>query len=470
MKKLLFVFCFIFLGVTLNAQFRALWFEGSQYFQLGDSVVTVWGADTLPNSQMVRGLITSLSPGIKSDSSTYSDTAAYASTFGDSIYVSGQDVWIKAKDTINKVDTADFAVNAQPDTLFHEDTQVWLSSGDTIPKADSTRDVFTANDTVVTPRVKATSSLDITANGSSTIDIESPLNIFAPTIGITSESSNLILTGANQTILDHNIGTFDATMSNYFISQGDTIEHDDDSLLASTVKFLVKAVNALDSIVSAYGKFDSLSIGGGDILTTSDTISLKQAVEEETFDSLNTKQLRITDSVLIVEDMPNRVEKYEVYYNPTTNKITASEVVHAYTAFEDSSVAISTSTTWAQVTNASDSLFGWIEQDGITDAQGDTALLSLTGHYNIPFSIIGEGSNGITYQLRLYNATQTEGIMTKTAWTGRGAANDGPLTGIAYCINCNAGDKIVMQIRQTSGSGSFTVKDGYMFFNLKHTE
>ena len=392
MRKLFFVILFGLFSLVGKSQFRALWFEGSQYFQLGDSVVTVWGGDTLTNPQMVRDLITSFSPGIKSDSSTYSDTAAYASTFGDSIYVSGQDVWIKAKDTINKVDTADFALNAQPDTLFHDDTQVWLSSGDTIPKADSTRDVFTANnklvtdtvegnylylnlgttqnngsfyrgttaptnttrlnyggnfygnrlfsnnnvvvssatssllsvsitdgdlgispgltpnngnfytgttdpsnttrlnydgafwstylkaiDSVITPVLRSGTGLSIIANGSSTIDIESGLDIRATTIGLTTESTNLIFTSANQMVSNQVTATISSTSQNYFVSQGDTINQDNDTMFAVTTNYKVKSITSEKSIP------DTLIISS-DTLTV--TNSIKNAVEQTSFDSL----------------------------------------------------------------------------------------------------------------------------------------------------------------------------------------
>jgi len=80
MKRFLFLIAFILIGFTVKAQYKGLWFEGSQYYKLGDSTVTVWGSDTLTNPAMVRQIIEDAE--INSDSALYADTSDYSNTSG----------------------------------------------------------------------------------------------------------------------------------------------------------------------------------------------------------------------------------------------------------------------------------------------------------------------------------------------------------------------------------------------------
>ena len=57
MKRYIFLIIFLFIGLIAKSQYRGLYFEASQYFQLGDSTVTVWGDDTLTSPAMVRAII-----------------------------------------------------------------------------------------------------------------------------------------------------------------------------------------------------------------------------------------------------------------------------------------------------------------------------------------------------------------------------------------------------------------------------
>ena len=123
------------------------------------------------------------------------------------------------------------------------------------------------------------------------------------------------------------------------IQDGDTI-----SLLYSNGIWSLISDTTFNIQTDTIKVLSGLSIGGGDVITSSDTIDLKTAVESESFDKINTDTINavdtliinansiesvkmfdggmiIKDSTLIIKDLPNRVEIYQVYYNPITGKL-----------------------------------------------------------------------------------------------------------------------------------------------------
>lgn len=316
MKKIVVLILFIILSNVVYSQYRALWFEGTQYYQLKDSVVTVWGKDTLTSPAMVRALITSIAPTLKGDSSNYSDTSGFALSSGDSIYVLGQNMWIKHLDTIRKIDTANFALNALPDSLFHDDTQQWLSNGDTIPKADSTRDSFTANDTLFIGSNKiynnpgGPSMFIESQNGLSFINSISTLATSVATIRWRSSSeteinSNILVDinspgevtiAANSKVeINSSNNELEFTPSEIELrSNNDTITLINDTASSNTVNLKFK--NFFADLGGFFGKvfegdksiLDTLILGPGVAKdTATGFVFLKDAVEAEGFDEFN---------------------------------------------------------------------------------------------------------------------------------------------------------------------------------------
>jgi len=170
MKKLFIAIVFVFVSIGCNAQFRSLWFEASQYFQLGDSVVTVWGSDTLPNNEMVRDVVEWYLNNVKADSSIYSDTSFYSllsliSAYADSSGYSDTSGYAFKSDSANVSDTAIYALNAST-----ADSSRVLYTTDTVKNKTSAGLVLQSTSVI---KGNSTNDIELTsANGTITLNAE----------------------------------------------------------------------------------------------------------------------------------------------------------------------------------------------------------------------------------------------------------------------------------------------------------
>lgn len=114
MKKLFFILSLVLISIGVNAQFRALWFEATQYYKLGDSTVTVWGADTLTNPAMVREAIQWYFNNVPVDSAGYADTSGYAleSLKADSSTIADTSYYSLKSDSSTVADTSLYSLEA----------------------------------------------------------------------------------------------------------------------------------------------------------------------------------------------------------------------------------------------------------------------------------------------------------------------------------------------------------------------
>lgn len=133
------------------------------------------------------------------------------------------------------------------------------------------------------------------------------------------------------------------------------------------------------------------------------------------------------------------------------------ETYHAFVYFGDSTISLSYTTAWAQLTNVSDSLFIQFELDGFA-MSGDTITITTGGDYTFAGIFTHDGDNGETVSLRFYNVTQTAGIPVAGASTTR-AANNFMSTPINGYYDINAGDKIVVQYKGDA-NGTAVFKNG----------
>lgn len=83
-------------------------------------------------------------------------------------------------------------------------------------------------------------------------------------------------------------------------------------------------------------------------------------------------------------------------YHCKGGKITTDEATHLFAFFGDSAVTFSyaAQNTWYQVTNASDSLFRYIEVDGFSGITADTIRVDYTGDYSLETQVTADGGNG----------------------------------------------------------------------------
>lgn len=146
----------------------------------------------------------------------------------------------------------------------------------------------------------------------------------------------------------------------------------------------------------------------------------------------------------------------------------STKAIHLFSYFGDSTVTFSfaAADTWYHLTNANDTLWNWQELDGFT-VKEDTITVLESGDYDLTCHLGFDGSNGQTYSVRFYNATQGIGIPTACPNTARGSGNIISVNVSAYASGINAGDEIVLQIKN-DGTGSATLKNSVIKIYLVH--
>jgi len=153
------------------------------------------------------------------------------------------------------------------------------------------------------------------------------------------------------------------------------------------------------------------------------------------------------------------------YLQDGIDNLSENGLVHLFVYFGDSTVSKSYTTSWAQLTNATDSLFIQTELVGFT-MSGDTITVVNSGDYDFLGNFAFDGDNGETINMRYYNVTQTSGIPIAAAVTTRGANNFESLSVIAYA-ELAAGDKIVAQYKGDA-SGTAVFKNGVIRITRLH--
>ena len=154
-----------------------------------------------------------------------------------------------------------------------------------------------------------------------------------------------------------------------------------------------------------------------------------------------------------------------------TDHIEQQTPAHLFAAFEDSSVLIDigADSTWYQVTNSIDSLFGYLDKDYFT-VNNDTIIYTGSGEPHVLFQcrVTGSGANTKDFELRMFNVTDNAGVLSKDRKTTTGASNYVGFTFLGYDKNINYGDKYILQIRCITDASDFTVKDGMIFAQITH--
>lgn len=302
MKKTTLIFIFTVIALCLKAQHQSAWYWASQYYQLGDSSVTVWGSDTLTNPPMVRSIVEWYFQNVSVDSSNYSDTSGYSfyadtsnyslksdsSSYSDTTgrafnsdtadYIDTAQFALKA-DSVLYADTSNFALNATKDSSFvkaYIDSliAVYIEVGNTIIDDNS---IETSAEILITDRIeispdgggsKILSENDLIVHGNSTARLNA---------GSDWESPDYYI------IVDEEIFFDNATAD---------IEFKLDSLVARAVNAAFETLEA-DTI----NALDSWSVGGGDVRTTSDTIDPKVWFEAESFAHIKLEETTYSDHV-----------------------------------------------------------------------------------------------------------------------------------------------------------------------------
>ena len=143
-----------------------------------------------------------------------------------------------------------------------------------------------------------------------------------------------------------------------------------------------------------------------------------------------------------------------------------TSLIHAFVYFGDSTISLSYTTSWAQLTNASDSLFIQSELEGFT-IKDDSITFTYGGDYDFTANFSHDGDNGETVSIRFYNTTTPAGIPVAGSQKGGGSGDIGSTPVIAYGEGISAGDVIVIQYKGDN-SGTAVFKNGVVRIDRAH--
>jgi hypothetical protein len=148
---------------------------------------------------------------------------------------------------------------------------------------------------------------------------------------------------------------------------------------------------------------------------------------------------------------------------------------HGFYAFEDSAVVIDcVQDNWVQVTNATKNLFTEIQTNEGFTISGDTIIFNeynLVGgfpHVIFHWGVDGHGGNNEDYELRIYNVSNTEGVVRKAEGSATGANNRIEIGTTSYDRHAAFGDRWVLQIMNKTNSNDFTIENGSIYLEVSH--
>jgi hypothetical protein len=147
------------------------------------------------------------------------------------------------------------------------------------------------------------------------------------------------------------------------------------------------------------------------------------------------------------------------------DSLQTSSLVHAFVYFGDSTISKSYTTSWAQLTNASDSIFIHSELEGFT-MKDDSITFTYGGDYNFTANFSHDGDNGETVSIRFYNTTTPAGVAVAGSQKGGGSGDIGSTPIIAYG-EVSAGDVIVIQYKGDN-NGTAVFKNGVVRIDRAH--
>jgi hypothetical protein len=195
---------------------------------------------------------------------------------------------------------------------------------------------------------------------------------------------------------------------------------------------------------------DTLIMNGDTATSFGDAQTIIEGIE---FDSLSATKF-IGDSI----EGSTRIDAIDNIITPP----------HAWARFADSTETIAlTEDVWAQVTNASDSLFRVLELVGGFTVEADTFFTpTIRGHYNISCALSFESGVADVMQIRLMT---DEGELNKMTWENgsAGAIQSVPLDG--YCkVDGDGTDKLWIEVQNTTDNDDVDALSGFITIQYFH--
>ena len=140
---------------------------------------------------------------------------------------------------------------------------------------------------------------------------------------------------------------------------------------------------------------------------------------------------------------------------------------HMWGRFADSAVTVAiTQNVWAQVTNASDSLFRILETVDMTvDADTIFATKNTTAHYIVTCDLTFDGVVGKIYSVRIMT---DQGEISKMNFSFGAASTYNAISCPAYWETTGTGDKLWIEVTNTTDGSDLTVHSGIITVKFYH--
>lgn len=204
----------------------------------------------------------------------------------------------------------------------------------------------------------------------------------------------------------------------------------------------------IDSITT-----NNFSLNGSDYLDTIYSLadigtSIEDAVEGSEFDNITTDSATV--GYAITDSITTGLLRSSGY-------VIAGNAVHLFHYFGDSTISLSYTTSWQQLTNAWGEMWIYDEDDGFT-VSGDTITITESGDYDFYCKNACSVDLNETFSIRFYNVTKALGVPVAGAVTGEGSGDYQSLPTSGY-QEIDAGDKMVMQYKGDA-SGTAVFKSG----------
>lgn len=190
-----------------------------------------------------------------------------------------------------------------------------------------------------------------------------------------------------------------------------------------------------DTITALKGKFDTIEFANGAQIT--DTISLKEAVNAEVFDSVNAV---IGDFDTIYSDVTYSILPHAALYRNTNLTLTVSLNV------------------WAKITG-----FTTKDADDIT-VQGDSIQLTMAGSYDIDFTTSFSGNNGEVWEIGVFK----NGVLEEPSQLRYTSTSDVGNMSCPVYVMSDGDDWFSFKIRNTTDADDPTIRRFSVIVRTEH--
>ena len=158
-------------------------------------------------------------------------------------------------------------------------------------------------------------------------------------------------------------------------------------------------------------------------------------------------------------DLTTNPKTYNLDGSISCTNIVQSDIYGINESFDESYTIALTRNNWAQITNATQTLWTLNCENGFTSTN-DTLICDKHGSWGGMLSIYGTGGNGNDYEVRLYDITAGTEVAGMLAYFTSAGTNNYTGGVVSICFESIINHRYVWQIRNTTDNDDFTTISG----------